>query len=719
MKKMKQTNVKVQGSLHIAFMVVVIAALCVVSILGIGSSKFGSVEDIRLGLDLAGGVSITYESVKEHPSNKEMQDTIYKLQKRVETYSTEAEVYKEGSNRINVDIPGVKDANEILAQLGKAGALEFKTEDGTVVLTGKDVKDAEAKYIKNRDYGATESMVFLELKPEGKEKFAKATAANIGKVIAIYYDGVEIYHPTVQTEIKDGVATITAQSHEEAENLASYIRIGALPLELKELRSNINGAKLGDEAIRTSLLAGAIGLALVILFMIIMYRIPGLAASIALCVYVGLILIILSVSHTTLTLFGIAGIILSIGMAVDANVIIFTRIKEELATGKTVRSAIQLGFHKALSAIVDGNVTTLIAAVVLYVKGSGTVRGFAETLAIGIVLSMFTALVVTRFVLKAFYNLGIDDVKYYGVQKERKTIDFVGNKAKFFVISGVLIALGIVFLFVNKSRLENKTILNYGLDFVGGTSTQVTFPDDQTVTNEDIVKLYSDSIGQNAVPAKVEGENTFIIKSKELDLNQRTKLTDAFVEKYKVDESLVQVNSISATVSTEMKRDAIVAVIIASICMLLYIWIRFRDINFGTSAVLALIHDVLVTLTVYAVLMVTVDNSFIACMLTIVGYSINATIVIFDRVRENLKTKTRKETVEEVVNKSITQTISRSINTSLTTFIMVFVLFILGVDAVKYFAGPLMAGIICGAYSSICITATLWFVFKKKFGKLQ
>ena len=719
MKKKKQTNVKVQGSLHIALMAIVIAALCVVSILGIGSSKLGSVEDIRLGLDLAGGVSITYEAQKAHPTNKEMKDTIYKLQKRVETYSTEAEVYREGDNRINVDIPGVKDANEILKQLGKAGALEFKTEDGTVVLTGKDVKDAEAKYIKNSDYGATESIVYLELKPDGKKKFAKATAENVGKVIAIYYDGKEIYRPTVQTEIKDGVATITASSHEEAENLASYIRIGALPLELKELRSQVVGAKLGDEAIRTSLLAGAIGLALVILFMIATYRIPGLAASIALCVYTGLILVLLSFTHTTLTLFGIAGIILSIGMAVDANVIIFTRIKEELATGKTVRSAIQLGFHKALSAIVDGNVTTLIAAVVLYVKGSGTVRGFAETLAIGILLSMFTALVVTRFTLKAFYNLGFDDVKFYGVQKERKTIDFVGNKAKYFILSSTLIVLGIVFLFVNKSRLENKTILNYGLDFVGGTSTQVTLPANQNVTNDDIVKLYNEAINVKASPSKVEGENTFIIKSTELNLEQRTKLTNAFVEKYNVDESLINVNSISATVSSEMKKDAIVSVIIASICMLIYIWIRFRDINFGTSAVLALVHDVLVTLTVYAVLMVTVDNSFIACMLTIVGYSINATIVIFDRVRENLKVKTRKETVEEVVNKSITQTISRSVNTSLTTFIMVFVLYILGVDTVKYFAGPLMAGIVCGAYSSICITATLWYVFKKKFGKLQ
>lgn len=717
MKRKQQTNTKGIGILHIILMIAAIAVLSVVAVFGIGSSKFGSVEDIRLGLDLAGGVSITYQAVKEDPTSEEMDDTVYKLQKRVEKFSTEAQVYKEGDNRINVDIPGVSDANEILAELGEAGSIQFITEDGEVVIDGSDIETAEAKYITN-EYNATEPVVYLQLTSAGSTKFAEATGNNIGKTISIYYDGEELESPVVQTKITGGVATITSKSYEEADKLATFIRIGALPLELTELRSTTVGAKLGSEAIRTSLLAGAIGLALVIIFMIVMYRIPGLASSIALCVYVGLILIVLSIGKVTLTLFGIAGIILSIGMAVDANVIIFTRIKEELATGKTVRSAIHLGFHKALSAIIDGNVTTLIAALVIYLKGSGTMKGFAETLALGIVLSMFTALVVTRFTLKALYNLGFDSEKFYGVQKERKTINFIGNKAKFFVISGALIALGIVFLFVNKGRLENGTILNYGLDFVGGTSTQVTFPDDVTVTNDDIQALYSDAIGVVAEPSKVEGENTYIIKSLELSLDQRTELNDALIEKYNVDESLIQVNSISATVSSEMKSDAVIAVLIAAVCMLIYIWIRFRDINFGTSAVLALIHDVLVTLTVYAVLEITVDNSFIACMLTIVGYSINATIVIFDRIRENLKSKTKKETIEEVVNKSITQTISRSINTSFTTFIMIFVLFLMGVDTVRYFAGPLMAGIICGAYSSICITGTLWYVFKKKFSKV-
>ena len=714
MKRRKQTNDKTKGLLHMILLVVVIAVLSLVSVVGVGKTKKGSVEGIRLGLDLAGGVSITYETVKENPSQTEMDDTRYKLQRRVESYSTEAKVYQEGNRRINVDIPGVDDANEILEELGKAGSLQFKTEDGNVVIEGSDVESAEEKYTKN-EMGQTETVVVLTLKPEGSSKFAKATGENIGKPISIYYDGKLIEAPIVQTEITGGVATISTKTIEEARNLATYIRIGALPLELTEANSKVVGAELGSKAIQTSLIAGAIGLFLVILFMIITYRMPGVAASIALCIYVGLILVFLSLTGATLTLFGIAGIVLSIGMAVDANVIIFTRIREELAAGKTVRSAMQVGYHKALSAIIDGNVTTLIAAVVIYVKGSGTVRGFAETLALGIVLSMITALFVTKFALQALYNLGVDDAKYFGIQKERKTINFTKHIKKYFVISGALIALGVVFLFVNKQQI-GKT-LNFGLDFVGGTSTQVTFADDVEMTDDSLRAFIQDTLGISSTSSKIQGENTFVVKTKSLDLEQRTKLTQAFVDQYKVQESEVQIENTSATFSSQMRKDAVTAVIIATICMLIYIWIRFKDIKFGASAVSALVHDVLITFMVYAVCRIEVDSSFIACMLTIVGYSINATIVIFDRMRENMKNRLRSETIEDVVNKSITQTISRSINTSLTTFIMVFVLFILGVDTMRSFAGPLMVGIVCGAYSSICITGTLWYLFARKSDK--
>lgn len=704
---------KKKGVLHLLVVVLVIAALSVITLVGLGKQHKGSAKNIRLGLDLAGGVSITYQTVKENPTSTEMSDTVYKMQRRVDNYSTEASVYQEGNNRVNIDIPGVKDANKVLEELGKAGSISFVDPNGKEVINGTHIKSAKEGTI--QENGMTKYVVNLTLNTKGTKLFAEATEEFKGQAISIVYDGKEINSPIVEAVITNGQAQISQPSYEEARNLASTIRIGALPLELEEIRSNVVGAKLGSEAVNTSLVAAAIGFVLVILFMIIVYRIPGLAASIALCLYITAVLVVLNGANVTLTLPGIAGIILSIGMAVDANVIIFTRIKEELATGKTVRSAIKIGFDKALSAIVDGNVTTLIAAAVLWFKGSGTVKGFAQTLAIGIVISMFTALIVTKYTLIALYNLGFDKEKFYGVQKEAKVIPFTKHIKKFFAISGVLIAIGVVALFVNKASIGG--ILNYGLDFKGGTSTQVTFP--ETVpSNSELEKFVGDLIGEAEVGvAPVVGEKIVVIKTRELKLDERKAVTEAFVNTYKVDEATITMESISPTVSNEMKSDAIVSVIIATICMLIYIWFRFKDINFASSAVLALVHDVLVVLMVYAVARISVGNTFIACMLTIVGYSINATIVIFDRIRENKAAMKKVDTLEEVVNRSISQTISRSINTSLTTFIMVFVLFVLGVDSIKEFTLPLMAGIVCGAYSSVCITGTLWYVMKKKLSK--
>lgn len=707
---------KGKGYIQLLGVFVIMAALLGIVIFGFGSSKTGSMEDIRLGLDLAGGVSITYEAVKEDPTSEEMDDTVYKLKKRVDNYSTEADVYQEGSNRINVDIPGVSDANQILQELGKAGALQFLDEKGEVVLDGSDIQTAEATIYNSGT--SNQYLVELTLTAAGVEKFATATAANIGKKISIYYDNDLVSAPTVNSAITGGKAQIEGQeTYEEAQELASIIRIGALPLELKEVRSNIVGAKLGAEAIDTSLLAGLIGFVLVMIFMIVMYRIPGVAASIALIIYVSIVLIALNVFGVTLTLPGIAGIILSIGMAVDANVIIFTRILEELSTGKTVRSSMKIGFNKALSAIIDGNVTTLIAAAVLWLRGSGTVKGFAQTLAIGILVSMFTALIITKFVLNVLYNIGLNKESMYGKAREIKVISFYQNKKKFFATSLVVIAIGIIALFVNKASMG--TMLEYGLDFSGGTSTEVTFNEKLSDTiNTELRTMISDIIGDpNVEISKIRDANAVIIKTKELNLDQRTAIETALETEYGVSADSITTESISATVSNDMKQDAVVAVIIATICMLIYIWIRFKDINFAASAVLALVHDVLVVLMVYAVARISVSSTFIACMLTIVGYSINATIIIFDRLRENLAEKKKNETVVDIVNISISQTVTRCINTSLTTFIMVFVLFILGVDSIKIFAAPLMVGIVCGAYSSICITGTLWLTLKTKFAK--
>lgn len=719
---------------------------------GLGADASGSAASINLGLDLEGGVSITYQVVgDENPNAEDMADTIYKLQKRVEGYSTEAVVYQEGSDRINIEIPGVSDANAILEDLGKPGSLYFIAEhdsegnlnyqyigmdeagkaiysmnktieeleaDGSIVLVGTDVKNAQARsYTDNMQN--SQFVVDLSMTDEGTVKFADATAKAYqnGESIAIYYDGSIISAPSVNASINDGQAQISGSfSYEEAQQLASTIRIGGLKLELEELHSKIVGAQLGEEAISTSIKAAAVGFAIIVVFMIAVYYLSGVAASLALALYVELIIILLDAFEITLTLPGIAGIILSIGMAVDANVIIFARIREEIAKGKTVKEAITTGYKKATSAILDGNITTLIAAAVLGVLGSGTIKGFAATLALGIILSMFTAMVVTRMLMKAFYAIGLQSPKLYGTAKEKKPINFTAKKTIFFGISIAAILSGFVFMGINSAK--GGGVLNYSLEFVGGTSTNVTFNEDMALADIDaqVVPLIEEITGDgNVQTQKIEGTNEVIFKTRTLTTQERETFKTVMVEQFAADAEKITTETISSTVSSEMKSDAILAVVVATLCMLLYIWLRFKDIRFGASSVIALIHDVLAVLAFYAIVRVSVGNTFIACMLTIVGYSINATIVIFDRIRENMNNMGKKESLEEMVNASITQTLSRSVFTSLTTFIMVAALYVFGVSSVKEFALPLMAGILCGTYSSICITGALWLVLRKVF----
>ena len=739
---------KKQGILVLVLTVVLIGLLAFTSAVGFGPTGTGAARNIKTGLDLSGGVSITYQA-KGNPSAEDMEDTKYKLQQRVEQYSEESQVYLEGDDRISIEIPGETDANTILEELGTPGSLYFIAqtdadgnenysltgtgrtgyslnkdieeliENGSVVMSGDDVADAQGVATQQQATGAAEYVVTMNLTDEGTEKFAEATkkAAENGESIGIYYDGDFVSVPNVLNEITDGNAQITGmESIEEAQNLASTIRIGALSVELEELSSEVVGAQLGQEAITTSLIAGAVGLALVIIFMIVVYRIPGLVAGISLIIYTGLMLVMLNAFDLTLTLPGIAGIVLSIGMAVDANVIIYARIREEIAVGRSVRNSIKIGFQKALSAILDGNITTLIAAAVLGLMGTGSVRGFAMTLALGIVLSMFTALVVSRLIVNALFAIGVRDEKFYGRQKERKTFDFVGRKKIFFTISIILILVGPVAMGI--CHVKDGKALNYSLEFMGGTSTTVPFNEEMTLDDLDnkvnpvVQKVTGDA---NIQMQKVVGSNDVKIKTRELSVAEREELNQLMTDEFGVDASKITAQNISSTISGEMRRDAAAAVIIATACMLIYIWFRFKDIRFASSAVLALVHDVLVVLAFYAVSRISVGNTFIACMLTIVGYSINATIVIFDRIRENLRVS-KKEDLAEVVNRSITQTLTRSIYTSLTTFITIFVLFVMGVSAIREFALPIMTGIVCGAYSSVCITGPLWYVMRTKIG---
>lgn len=723
MKKAKRNSI-----LTLLVFVAVLALGTYTTVQGLGKEHVGTAENIILGLDLAGGVSITYEVVEDNPSQQDINDTISRLQQRADTYSTDSSVYQEGSNRISIEIPGVSDANEILQDMGKPGALEFMDQENfekfaageeyEVVLDGSDIGSASAAI----DSSGTvrEYVVQLSMNDAGTKKFADATTANVGKPIYIIYDGEVVSYPVVQTAITGGSAVINGMKDaDEAEQLAQTIRIGALPLTLRELRSNVVGATLGQDALSTSLKAGAIGMAIVALIMIVIYLLPGVISVFALIAYVVLMLLCLNGFNASLTLPGLAGIVLSIGMAVDANVIIFTRIKEEIGGGATVRNAIDSGFNKALSAILDSNITTLIAAVVLYIMGTGSIKGFALTLGIGIVLSMFTALFVTKNLLKSVYTLGLQNPKLYGVKKEAKVQNYVKFSRIAYIISFAAIAAGLIALPVFKNK--DGSALNYNLEFTGGTSMTVDFEeyyDLQRAESEilPVIAKAADISDSRIQVQNVKDTNEIVFKTAELNVTQRDAVEDALRSNFDVKEFAIE--NISSTISSEMQRNAIVSVLIATILMLIYIAVRFSDVKFGAAAVIALLHDVLVVFAIYSIGRLSVGNTFIACMLTIVGYSINATIIIFDRIRENLITMNSKgETYANIVNTSISQTFTRTIYSSLTTFVMVLVLYIMGVTSIKEFALTLMSGIICGAYSSVCITGPLWYLLKTKMGK--
>lgn len=672
---------------------------------------------ISLGLDLAGGGSVTYEIKDENPSDEDISDTVYKLQKRIESKSTEASVYRSGDRRIIVEIPGLTDINEIQEELGKPGTLSFLDPEGNEFMTGADVVDAKAGTYKDK-IGNMSICVDLILSDEAAEKFSEVTGENIGKNLPIVYDGEVISNPVVQGQISGGTAQITGMADfQEAENLASYIRIGSLSLELEELEAQVVGAQLGSNALQNALIAAGIGLLLIAIFMCAYYRMAGVAATIALAIYSTLVMAVIYWfrADITLTLPGIAGIILGIGMAVDANVVIYGRIREEISSGKSVYNAVRDGFKKATPAILDGNITTLIAAIVLAFFGSGTVKGFAYTLAVGIIVSLVTSLLITRYVMYAFVGLGADKPGFYGTIKERKPWGFMKKRVIFYIIGIVFALSGFVGMGINSAA--GNSPLNLSLEFVGGSATTVVFDKDYELAEieKDMVPMVQEFTGSNDVSVqKVQGSNGVVFKTRNLNLEEREAFNQMFVDKYGVDETLISSQTISSTISGEMTRDAIIAVIISVILMMIYIVIRFRDIRFATAAVIALLHDVACVFAAFSLLRISVGSTFIAVMLTILGYSINDTIVVFDRVRENLRGRVGLSKAEliEVADASVTQTIVRSINTSVTTFVMVLLLYILGAATIKDFSLPLMVGIVAGLFSSVCISTALWYGMK-------
>ena len=710
------TNVK-----RILAILVLVAIVFGWYVTGFGIGSVNSVKDaLKYGLDINGGVYVVMEAQTDLTGDELedlMDQTRAVLDNRVNQLGiAESSVTIEGSNRLRVEMPGVEDAEEAIESIGKTAQLQFILADGTVVLDGSMVKDAsiatDGAYYK----------ILLQFDPSGADAFEEATRKAYYNEVTPTIDGMEanmigivldneiITSPAVKNgPISGGSCEIEGHySQEEASTTAALIRGGALPVELVEIQSSVQTATIGADALDKSIVAGAIGLGLVFILMLVFYGMLGLIADIALLLYVVLFLWSMVGMGVVMTLPGIAALILSIGMAVDANVIIFARIKEEIAAGKTIRVSVSSGFKNALTTVLDAQITTLIAAVVLYEVGTTSVKGFALTLMIGIVISIFTAVVITQL----FISLLADSKKfaknkYFGVNEDgspkqmlNKTFSFIKHRKIFYAVSATIIIVGLLFAFIGG--------MNYGIDFTGGTMIQIEMG--EQVPTEDVEDALKEYDLDPAIIYAGEGNTQIVIKTIEsLDNAKRAEIIETLGETYGVTEDDVLASEqFGPSVGDELKSNAVIAVIIASIGMLIYIIFRFKSWKYGASAILGVVHDVLVVIAFYAIFGFTVNNPFIAAILTLVGYSINDTIVIFDRIKEN-KALTPKAGSEANIDKSLNQTLNRTIMTSLTTLIVMVPLCIMVSATIREFIIPLMVGVIVGCCSSIFLCSPVYY----------
>ncbi|MGN0722149.1 MAG: protein translocase subunit SecD [Anaerovoracaceae bacterium] len=710
-------NVNVKRGLAILVIIALVFGWFV-TLFGIGGVD--SVKDaLKYGLDINGGVYVVMEAQTDATGEElaELMDqTRAVLDNRVNQMGVaESSVTIEGDKRLRVEIPGVDNAEDAIAAIGRTAKLNFILADGTIVVDGSNVKDAQIAT------DGSNYKILLEFDSEGaglfEEGTRKALSGEVTSVIdgvtsnqiAIVLDNEIITHPNVQNVISGGNCEITGgYSKEEASTTAALIRGGALPVELIEIQSSVQTATIGADALDKSIVAGAIGLAIVFVLMLVFYGMLGLVADIALLLYVVLFLWSMVGMGVVLTLPGIAALILSIGMAVDANVIIFARIKEEIAAGKSIRVAVDAGFKNALTTVLDAQITTLIAAVVLFEVGTTSVKGFALTLMIGIVFSIFTAVVITQlFISLLASSKKFAKNKYFGVNEDgspkqllNKTFSFIKHRKVYYIVSVSIIVIGLLFMMIGG--------MNYGIDFTGGTNIQVEMGKQVDIADvEDALKDYD--LDPTIIYAG-EGNTQIVIKTiKSLENAERADVIETLGTEFGVtQDDVLASEQFGPSVGDELKANAVKAVIIAAIGMLIYIIFRFKSWKYGLSAVVGVAHDVLMVIAFYAIFGFTVNNPFIAAILTLVGYSINDTIVIFDRIREN-KRIYNKDNNETNIDRSLNQTLNRTIMTSLTTLVVMIPLCIMVSSSIREFIIPLMVGVIVGCLSSIFVCSPIYY----------
>jgi SecD/SecF fusion protein len=696
-----------------AVLILLIGVGWAVSLSGIGPSFK---DEIKLGLDLKGGVYVVMEA-QTNATGAELSDLMEQTQLVIEGRVnqmglSEPIVTIEGDKKIRVELPGAEDAEAAIQTIGKTAQLQFVLGDGTVVVDGSQVKSAGIGK-DERGFNA----VNLEFDASGAAAFEEATrkafngeiinteTGAVDRVIYIVLDDNVISFPQVSSVITGGRAQITGSfTDDEMTELALLIRAGALPVGLLEVQTSLVGPSLGIDSLQNSLVAGVIGVGLILILMLLMYRVMGVVANIGLALYILVVFWVLAILSAVLNLPGIAGLILSVGMAVDSNVIIFARIKEEYAEGKTLRVAVDSGFRRAMGTIIDSQLTTMIAGVVLYQFGTGPVRGFAMTLMIGIIVSVLTAVLVTQFLLKtAVVTKSLSKPSVFGVINKRfqmsRELSYLKYRKYFYIIAAVVIIIG-----VSSGAIRG---FNWGIDFTGGTMIQIDM--EQVVTLDEVQDvLRAHDLDASIVHAGEGNQEVIIRTTQALDTIQRQSILGDIFTAFAIDESnVLAVEQFSPSVGTLLKTNAIRAILIAAACMLVYIIIRF-EWKFGLAAVAALIHDVLIMVAFYGLFQIPINNPFIAAVLIVVGYSINDTIVVFDRIRENRRIF-KKNRIEDLIDKSINQTIVRSLMTSITTVIAIVPLLILGGGSIREFVLPLMIGILAGAVSSITVASPVYY----------
>jgi SecD/SecF fusion protein len=712
----------------------------------IGTTMTGITKDIKLGLDLQGGFEILYKVSPAKKGDvidkKALNSTVEALRQRVDVLGvSEPSIQIEGNDRIRVQLAGVTNQKQARDLLSTQANLTFRDVNDKVLMDGTDLAQGGAKQSFDQSNQPSVSLKLknakkfekitreLSQKPapnnliviwldyeEGKDSYQKEATKQNPK----YLSAASVSSVLTQPDVEISGGNFTVKS---ATQLAELLNAGSLPVKLDELYSTSVGAQFGEEALHTTILAGIIGIGIIFLYMLFFYRLPGLIAVITLSFYIYLNLVVFDWMHVVMTLPGIAALILGVGMAVDANIITYERIKDELKTGRSVISAYRAGNRRSLATIFDANITTMLAALVLFFYGQSSVKGFATTLMIGIVLSFVTAVYGTRLLMSLLVNSRWFDKKpgYFGVKKEQihdlskddgttvlptvwDKIDFVKYRKAFFTFSSVLVIIGIISVAVFR--------LNLGIDFTSGTRIEI--PANHTVTQAEIQReMKSLDIKTDDVVITGKSNDTGVVRVVGvLNKKEIANLKDHFKDKYG---SEPNVSTVSPTVGKELAKNAMMAIVIASIGIIIYVTIRF-EFYMALAAVLALLHDAFFIVTVFSLTKLEVDLTFIAAVLTIVGYSINDTIVTFDRIRENMQ-KFKSKTFDDlafIVNLSLRETFTRSMNTVLTVVIAVVALLVFGSESIQNFSIALLVGLILGAYSSVFIAAQLWLVWKGK-----